>query len=151
MNVSRQVSTQYTTTRPIDQKARCSLRYGILETAKVRDLLYLNVYYPRQYSDSSIVTAIQHWHLARILLSAFDPTTPRIGPNQKRAIAQKEVYNILVKIFGGSKNVSRLRLRRMSLSFVVLLAPTKQHLDSLLPAWACLFVSYLAFPLLTSE
>lgn len=151
MNVSRQVSTQSTTTRPIDQKARCSLRYGILETAKVRDFLCFIVYYSRQHSDPSLVTAIQHWHLARILLSAFDPTTPRIGPNQKRATAQKEVYNTLVEIFGGSKNVSRRRLRRMSLNFVVLLAPTKQHPDSLLPAWACLFVSYLAIPLLTSQ
>lgn len=40
---------------------------------------------------NNLVTAIQHWHLARILLIAFDPKAPRIGPNQKRAAANSEV------------------------------------------------------------
>lgn len=39
------------------------------------------------------VTAIQHWHLARMLLAAFDPNTPRMGPNQKRAAANREVLH----------------------------------------------------------
>ncbi|KAJ5713221.1 uncharacterized protein N7483_010402 [Penicillium malachiteum] len=34
--------------------------------------------------------AIQHWHLARILLAAFDPRVPRMGPNQKKAAATIE-------------------------------------------------------------
>ncbi|KAJ5629734.1 hypothetical protein N7528_003391 [Penicillium herquei] len=36
------------------------------------------------------VIAIQHWHLARILLAAFDPRVPRMGPNQKKAAATIE-------------------------------------------------------------
>ncbi|KAJ5107134.1 hypothetical protein N7456_003809, partial [Penicillium angulare] len=34
--------------------------------------------------------AIQHWHLAQILLAAFDPRVPRMGPNQKKAVAEIE-------------------------------------------------------------
>ncbi|KAJ6050179.1 hypothetical protein N7444_006895 [Penicillium canescens] len=42
------------------------------------------------YLGDCQVTAVQHWHLARILLAAFDPKMPRIGPNQKRAAANRE-------------------------------------------------------------
>ncbi|KAJ5092551.1 hypothetical protein NUU61_007421 [Penicillium alfredii] len=42
------------------------------------------------YIGNSQVTAIQHWHLARILLAAFDPKTPRMGLIQKRAAANRE-------------------------------------------------------------
>ncbi|KAJ6037026.1 hypothetical protein N7540_001305 [Penicillium herquei] len=36
------------------------------------------------------VIAIQHWHLAQILLAAFDPRVPRMGLNQKKAAAKIE-------------------------------------------------------------
>ncbi|RAK84182.1 hypothetical protein BO79DRAFT_203167 [Aspergillus costaricaensis CBS 115574] len=42
------------------------------------------------YLDDCIVTGIQHWHLARLLLAVFDPTVPRLGPGRKAAIARRE-------------------------------------------------------------
>ncbi|GKZ86203.1 hypothetical protein AnigIFM56816_001255 [Aspergillus niger] len=36
------------------------------------------------------VTGIQHWHLARLLLTVFDPTVPRLGPGRKAAVARRE-------------------------------------------------------------
>ncbi|KAI9038307.1 uncharacterized protein KD926_010963 [Aspergillus affinis] len=41
------------------------------------------------YLDDS-VTAMQHCHLARILLLAFDPRVPRMGPNRKAAVEKRE-------------------------------------------------------------
>lgn len=37
------------------------------------------------------VTAMQHWHLARIMLAAFDPNIPQIGTNQKRETTRQNV------------------------------------------------------------
>lgn len=37
------------------------------------------------------VTAVQHLHLARILLAAFDPRVPRLGLDRKAAVARREV------------------------------------------------------------
>ncbi|KAB8237441.1 uncharacterized protein BDW43DRAFT_297746 [Aspergillus alliaceus] len=42
------------------------------------------------YLDDCIVTAIQHWHLARILLLAFDPRVPRLGPRRRAAVGRRE-------------------------------------------------------------
>ncbi|OJJ77409.1 hypothetical protein ASPBRDRAFT_36628 [Aspergillus brasiliensis CBS 101740] len=42
------------------------------------------------YLDDCIVTGIQHWHLARLLLTVFDPTVPRLGPGRKAAVARRE-------------------------------------------------------------
>ncbi|GKZ37417.1 hypothetical protein AbraIFM66950_008940 [Aspergillus brasiliensis] len=42
------------------------------------------------YLDDCIVTGIQHWHLARLLLTVFDPTVPRLGPGRKPAVARRE-------------------------------------------------------------
>ncbi|KAE8144964.1 hypothetical protein BDV25DRAFT_170903 [Aspergillus avenaceus] len=42
------------------------------------------------YLNDCSVTAIQHWHLARILLHAFDPRVPRVGLGRKKAVAQRD-------------------------------------------------------------
>ncbi|OOO11322.1 Protein of unknown function DUF3468 [Aspergillus oryzae] len=42
------------------------------------------------FLDDCIVTAIQHWHLARILLLAFDPRVPRLGPGRRAAVGRRE-------------------------------------------------------------
>ncbi|PYI00349.1 hypothetical protein BO78DRAFT_45223 [Aspergillus sclerotiicarbonarius CBS 121057] len=42
------------------------------------------------YLDDCTVTGIQHWHLARLLLTVFDPTVPRLGPGRKAAVARRE-------------------------------------------------------------
>ncbi|KAE8333572.1 hypothetical protein BDV39DRAFT_199291 [Aspergillus sergii] len=42
------------------------------------------------FLDDCIVTAIQHWHLARILLAAFDPRVPRLGPGRRAAVGRRE-------------------------------------------------------------
>ncbi|KAB8256881.1 hypothetical protein BDV32DRAFT_160880 [Aspergillus pseudonomiae] len=42
------------------------------------------------FLDDCIVTAIQHWHLARILLTAFDPRVPRLGPGRRAAVGRRE-------------------------------------------------------------
>ncbi|PIG89123.1 hypothetical protein AARAC_011465 [Aspergillus arachidicola] len=42
------------------------------------------------FLDDCIVTAIQHWHLARILLTAFDPRVPRPGPGRRAAVGRRE-------------------------------------------------------------
>ncbi|PYH88045.1 hypothetical protein BO71DRAFT_423960 [Aspergillus ellipticus CBS 707.79] len=42
------------------------------------------------YLDDCIVTAVQHWHLARLLLAVFDPRVPRMGPSRKAAVARRE-------------------------------------------------------------
>lgn len=38
-----------------------------------------------------IVTALQHWHLARILLSAHNPRVPRLGPGRAQALRTMDV------------------------------------------------------------
>ncbi|PWY94368.1 hypothetical protein BO94DRAFT_554147 [Aspergillus sclerotioniger CBS 115572] len=43
------------------------------------------------YLDDCIVTAIQHWHLARLLLTVFDPAVPRLGPGRKAAVNGREI------------------------------------------------------------
>ncbi|KAJ5377960.1 uncharacterized protein N7496_005369 [Penicillium cataractarum] len=127
--VSHQASTRYTSNPPIDQKTRFSLRSGILGIAKVRNLLWLLSIVQGDISNFNPVTAIQHWHIARILLSAFDPTTPRMGPKQKRATTYHP------RQVGSAKMNSRLKSRRMCFAFAESLAPTKQHPDSLLRVW----------------
>ncbi|KAB8223602.1 hypothetical protein BDV33DRAFT_188710 [Aspergillus novoparasiticus] len=42
------------------------------------------------FLDDCIVTAIQHWHLARILLAAFDPRVPRLGPDRRAVVGRRE-------------------------------------------------------------
>ncbi|XHG05747.1 hypothetical protein AWENTII_008960 [Aspergillus wentii] len=42
------------------------------------------------YLDDCIVTAMQHLHLAKILLTVFNPKIPRLGPSRRAAVAQRE-------------------------------------------------------------
>ncbi|KAK2608761.1 hypothetical protein QQS21_002750 [Conoideocrella luteorostrata] len=39
----------------------------------------------QQYLNSAVVTGVQHWLLAQILMAAHNPTTPKLGPGQARA------------------------------------------------------------------
>jgi hypothetical protein len=48
------------------------------------------------------VTGVQHWNLAEILLTVYDPRIPRLGPNQKSAAhrIEKQVMAIVKKLCG---------------------------------------------------
>jgi hypothetical protein len=41
--------------------------------------------------SDSVVTGLQHYHLARILLTAHNPKVPRLGPAQKAALRVMDV------------------------------------------------------------
>lgn len=65
------------------------------------------------------VTGIQHWHLARLLLTVFDPTVPRLGPGRKAAVARREVSDVQLRVqLSLIANYSRPRSSTMSSVFV---------------------------------
>ncbi|RAK99412.1 uncharacterized protein BO80DRAFT_456449 [Aspergillus ibericus CBS 121593] len=79
------------------------------------------------YLDDCTVTAIQHWHLARLLLTVFDPTVPRLGPGRKAAIARRETAPALVAAcMGVSMCGDRMTDRREQEALLNILIKTEQ-------------------------
>jgi hypothetical protein len=74
-----------------------------------------------------LVTAIQHWYLARILLAAFDPNIPQMGPNQKREAARRDVQNAQALNSTLANFHSSSKLKIMFFGCVVLHIQIKQH------------------------
>lgn len=64
-------------------------------------------FFPREmYLNDAVVTGLQHYHLARILLTAHNPTIPKLGPGQvKAATAMSEEIKQVVRVICGIAEV----------------------------------------------